>query len=140
MTNTFSLDEDLSKVATPLYIPERAACEPHLFCSMERFVKYVSKFYCFDCITYSQSIFSGLVPNRLIYGLRTGLPKNKNWKYVPSIHTKLFLLYNKTKLHRAYVGSFNLCAPTTENLMIEAGSQKVRNYLKEYFEYIWKRK
>ena len=132
------LKQDLSRVRTTrrCWIHPTRLGEPDLI--TVGFFQHLRKNYTsFDVLTYSCTGCQGLKIKRLVTGLHCEQFDGVAMRHAENLHSKLFLCYRKRRLVDAYVGSQNLVAPTTLNIMLRA-SPKARKLLKEYFEQVWK--
>lgn len=66
-----------------------------------------------------------------------GYPRAKQSKRLLRIHTKLYLQWMADKVVGCYIGSQNLVAPTTDNLMVQL-KPDYYDLMLAYYEHFWK--
>ena len=111
---------------------------------MDRFLMRMAKADIVDVMTYSIGRFPRLKYRRVL--MCTGkfqspsierplLPKGRaEVRALDGIHSKVWLAWTG-RIMEAYVGSFNLTAPTNENVMVRVDNNKKEWLL--YFDHFW---
>ena len=139
------LDLNIEDVNAPVYVNLDPSFEPDLFSDGRRFITHLIKTYFdFDVATYSHTE-SPLRMRRLITGIH--LPEYSGLrflehKHVVNNHAKIFLCYENvesTEPKAAYVGSYNLTAPTNFNITYKVRDEHIVPVF-EFFNNMWKAK
>jgi hypothetical protein len=145
VTRKNPLDLNIEDVNAPVYVNLDPSFEPDLFFDGQRFIVHLIKTYFdFDVATYSHTE-SPLRMRRLITGL--ALPKYSGLnflehKHVVNNHAKIFLCYEAVESKEpqaAFVGSYNLTAPTNFNITYKVRDNHVAP-IRDFFNSMWKAK